>query len=298
MRLPTPDPAFRWSAEPWGHALRCVPLDAVAQHLFTTRQLPLRPSDTVGSPEAAADAAQRAWTQAAASVGAGLEQVMRVRQVHGRTVRVLKKGLLSPLDVEARPEADALISNAPDVVLAVQVADCVPILMADGRSGAAAAVHAGWRGTAAGIAAEAIRALQREFGTSPKHLTVAVGPSIGPCCYAVGAEIVDAFRSQGATEAELARWFATTDRGELRLDLWAATLDQIRGAGVPDDQTFVARLCTQSHPDVFDSYRAAGARAGRTAAIVRIPTFLGSISRFQGSRFRGSKVRVSVVPWF
>src|SRR5687767_5228180 len=101
MTRPEPDPAFHWTVEPWGHALRCRPLERVAQHAFTTKQLQLRAQ----TPEAQA----AAWTQAAASVGAGLEQLMRIKQVHGTTVRVLKKGHTGPADLARRPEADAQI---------------------------------------------------------------------------------------------------------------------------------------------------------------------------------------------
>ena len=260
MTLPTPDPAFRWSTETWGHALRCRELEPIAQHAFTTRQLQLR-----GGPEAH----PALWSQAIASVGAGLDQLMRVRQVHGRTVRVLRRGAVATNDRERRPDADAIVSNEPGLVLAVQVADCVPILMADPHTGGAAAVHAGWRGTCAGIAAAAVETLSREFGTRPEDLVVAIGPSIGACCYQVGPELVDAFRSRGATEEHLARWF--TPVGPLRLDLWAANIDQLHAARVLPTNIHLARLCTQTHSEVFDSYRVAGAQAGRMAALIRVP---------------------------
>jgi YfiH family protein len=261
MNLPVPDPAFHWSAEAWGHALRCRRLQSIAQHAFTTRQLPLR----------APEHQQVAWMQAAASVNAGVEQVMRVRQVHGRTVRVLRRGETSPRDVQERPDADALVSNQRDHVLAVQTADCVPVLMADPKTGVAAAVHAGWRGTCARIAPAAVAALSREFGTKPADLMVAVGPCIGPCCYEVGLEVEQAFREEGATDDEIGRWFTRSGNGERRLDLWTATVDQLRGAGVLASSLHVAGLCTQTHADVFDSYRVAGAAAGRMAALIRVP---------------------------
>jgi YfiH family protein len=286
MSLPTPDPAFRWSVEPWGYALRCGRLESEAQHLFTTRQLQLRPvappDGSSGSKETLATSVEavpapplaphhQAWRQAAASLGAEIEQVMRIKQVHGRTVRVLRRGDSSTQEYERRPEADAIVSNQADLVLAVQVADCVPLLMADRRSGAAAAVHAGWRGTCAGIAGAAIGAMTREFGTRPADLVVAIGPSIGACCYEVGSELLDAFRAAGADEAEIARWFAPAAGGKLRLDLWAANRDQIHAAGVRDDHILLSRLCTQTHAGIFDSFRADGAQAGRMAALIRVP---------------------------
>ena len=138
---------FRWSDESWGRALRCDPLSEVAQHLFTTRQLQLRATSV--SAETSPAAVDAAWAQAAAAVGATADALMRVKQVHGRHVRVIKAGEVGPEAAAARPEADALVSNQPGLGLVVQVADCVPVLMADPRRGAAGAAHAGWRGTAA-----------------------------------------------------------------------------------------------------------------------------------------------------
>jgi YfiH family protein len=261
MTLPAPDPAFHWSVEPWGHALRCRPLAAIAQHAFTTRQLRLR------DPEHQ----QLAWTQATASVGAGVDQLMRIKQVHGRRVRVIRRGEVGPMDVQERPESDAIVSNHGDLVLVVQTADCVPILVADRATGAAAAVHAGWRGTAARVAAAAVDALAAEFGAKPGDLMVAIGPSIGPCCYEVGADLIDAFRDGGATAEELARWFTPAASGKTRLDLWTATVDQLRGAGVHESRIHLAGLCTQTYAEIFESYRVDGAAAGRMAALIRVP---------------------------
>ena len=260
---------FDWSQESWGRALRCGPLSAVAQHLFTTRQLPLRATNV--SPETSPAAVETAWAHAAASVGATPDAVMRVKQVHGRQVRVLKAGGVGPDATTARPEADALVSNEPGLVLVVQVADCVPVLMADGRTGAAGAAHAGWRGTAAGVTRATVETMARALGTDPRDLIAAIGPSIGACCYTVGAELIDAFRSGGASEDQLGRWFSRTASGDLRLDLWTANRDQLLSAGVGGDRIFVAGLCTQTHADTFDSYRAQGAKAGRMAALIAVP---------------------------
>jgi hypothetical protein len=260
MTLPSPDPAFHWTAETWGHALRCRPLAAIAQHAFTTKQLELRTS----APHQAA-----AWTQAAASVGGRLEQLVRVKQVHGAVVHALRTD--GPgRDIAERPEGDAIVSNAPGLILSVQVADCVPILLADAKAGAVAAVHAGWRGTCAGVARAAVDAMAREFAADPGDLVAAIGPGIGPCCYTVGQNVVDQFCDAGANDDELSRWFVRGDDAS-RLDLWTANRDQLIGAGVHDDRVFVARLCTLTHRDLFESYRADGERAGRMAALIAVP---------------------------
>ena len=189
--------------------------------------------------------------------------------MHGAGVRVLRRASPAPEDAADPPRADALVTNDARLVLAVRVADCVPIVMADGRTGAVAAVHAGWRGTAAGVSRHAIDAMTREFGTDPADLTAALGPSIGPCCYEVGPELIDAFRAAGVDEPAIARWFTRLASGSLRLDVGAANVDQIAAAGVPRARIHAANLCTRTHVDTFDSFRADGARAGRMAALVK-----------------------------
>jgi YfiH family protein len=258
MTLPAPDPAFHWSHEPWGPALRCSGLAGAAQHLFTTRQLELRASDA-------------AWAAAAASLGAAPERVMRVKQVHSNVVRVLKRGEFAAASSNDRPDGDAIVSNEPGLVLAVVVADCVPILLADRKGGAAAAVHAGWRGTCAGVAPAAVKRLAGEFGTRPGDLIAAIGPSIGPDDYEVGEPLVDAFKNAGHSPEDLARWFIRR-ASRLHLDLWTANHDQLVAAGVSPDRIFTSRLSTRAHPAVFDSFRAEGERAGRMAALIRVPT--------------------------
>ncbi len=265
MTLPALNPAFRWSHEPWGHGLRCRPLESIAQHLFTTRQLALRPVE--GRP----DQAERAWAQAAASLGASLDQVRRVKQVHGRTVRVLARTESLACDADDRPEADAQVSDRPNLVLAVQVADCVPLLIADSRTGAVAAVHAGWRGTCAGIAGAAVAAMAQAFAAQPQDLVAAIGPSIGGCCYEVGTDVLEAFRANGVSDGDLSRWFSRMTSGSLALDVSAANRDQLQAAGVPVSQIYVAGLCTRTHAAVFDSYRAAKEHAGRMGGLIRVP---------------------------
>lgn len=255
MTLPQPDPAFRWSHESWGSSLRCVPIESAAQHLFTSRQLQL-PED-------------RAWQSALGSLHARPNRLMRVRQVHGNSVRVIGRGHAGQGASNERPDADALVSNEPGLVLAVMVADCVPILVAD-PGGAAAAIHAGWRGTCARVASTAIEAMVRTFGTRPEKLVAAIGPSIGPDDYEVGNAVADAFLAAGHTRPDVERWFWQSTP-KPHLDLWTANRDQLIAAGLRPDRIFTARLSTFRHPAVFDSYRAEGERAGRMGALICVP---------------------------
>ena len=256
MTLPPPDAAFHWSREPWGAALRCRPLELATQHLFTSKQLALPDAET--------------WKSAVASVGASLDRLMRVKQVHGNTVRVLRRGEVPDAAAEMRPDGDAIVSNQPGLVLAVMVADCVPMLIVDSRQGAAAAVHAGWRGTCARVAPAAIDLMRREFGTHAEDLMAAIGPSVGPDDYEVGEALLDAFRAAGHKSRDVDRWF-TRSTTRPHLDLWRANADQLIAAGVKAERVFSCGLSTVAHPAVFDSYRVDGAKAGRMAALVVVP---------------------------
>jgi len=256
MTLPTPDPAFHWTDEHWGAALRCTPLATAAQHVFTSKQLGLPRPD--------------GWGDAAASVGADVSHLMRVKQVHGNAVRLLKRGEMLADAAEQRPDGDAIVSNVEGLALAVLVADCVPILVADPRCGAAAAIHAGWRGTCARVVPAAIAMMQREFGSSPADLIAAIGPSVGPGDYEVGESLIEAFRREGHPESSIATWFIPTAT-KPHLDLWAANRDQLLMAGVTADRIHLCGLSTVSHPDILESYRVEGERAGRMAALIVVP---------------------------
>jgi polyphenol oxidase len=255
---------FYWQPQAWGRALRSGPLDALADHFFTSLPLRLR-----GTPEEEA----RDWARVADAIGVPPERLVRLDQVHGHAVHVVRGGDGSDVqsageDPLRLPAADIVLTNDPKRAVVVQVADCVPLLMADRLTGAVAAAHAGWRGTALNVAGRAVAAMAREFGTRPADLVVAHGPSIGACCYLVGAELVSAFRGEGFDEP-LGRWFSLDADGHLRLDLWTANRDQLVAAGVPAGNIHLSALCTASHPEVFPSYRRDGKGTGRIAAAIR-----------------------------
>jgi hypothetical protein len=203
----------------------------------------------------------------------GAESLALARQVHGRHVVVVREGAPGFGD---RPEADAFVSNATTVGVAVRVADCVPLLIADRTTGIVAAVHAGWRGTAARVAVAAVEALSREFGSQPADLIAAIGPSIGACCYEVGTELVDAFAAAGHERYLIDRWFVSPppprgshERTKLRLDVAGANRDQLVLAGVPEQQIHLSGLCTAMHLEVFTSYRSEKDKAGRLVGAIR-----------------------------
>jgi len=254
MTLPKPSGDFEWVQESWGAALRCAPLARVAPHCFSTRALRL---------EGARDDDQTSWDALARALGVGRESLVRMRQVHAAGIFEAAAGARPPARSDDWPEADIAISADASVALSVRAADCVPVLLADRRSGAVAAVHAGWKGTAAGAVMAAVQALGWRCGSEPADIVAAVGPSIGPCCYEVGDELAPRF----AVHPDAHRWFS--DDAKPRLDLWRATRDQLERAGVPTRQIHVCELCTADHPELFYSYRREGSRAGRLVGAIR-----------------------------
>jgi YfiH family protein len=253
MTDPQPNRGFEWTQVSWGRVLRCVPLSAAVQHFFTANEIELRDR-------------QDEWTAVAQAIGVPLDDLLLVRQVHDAGVAVASRDRAAPWD---RPEADAIISNDPDAAIAVRVADCVPILLADETGRHAAAVHAGWRGIAKRAVIAAVSAMQARYGVRPERLIAAVGPCIGPCCYEVGDSTRQAFREAGHHPSMIDKWFAPRAEGKFHLDLWQATRDELEGAGVSPDTIHIAELCTKTHADRFHSYRVQGDRAGRMAAVIR-----------------------------
>ena len=275
--LQTPG-TFDWTRYPWGPALRCLPLAAVADHCFTTRQ-PAIPDGDGGPGDA--------WQRMAFAFGVPRAAILRVRQVHGAEVLAIGRQRAVPAEFSEAGRADALVSDHPGVVLAVRVADCVPLLLADRRTGAVAAVHAGWRGAVAGVVAAAVRALGAEFGARPEDLVAAIGPSIGACCYRVGAEVRDAFAAVAPDPAALERWLlrepprpalkgvpgtgpaAGDGRPPSWLDMWGVVADQLAQTGVSPASVHAARVCTSCHRDRFHSYRVDGPGGGRMVGVIR-----------------------------
>jgi YfiH family protein len=151
-------------------------------------------------------------------------------------------------------EGDALLTREPGVTVSVRTADCFPVLLVDLHHHAVAAVHAGWRGTADGVAVEALRRMRVEFGTKAVDVAAAVGPGIGACCFQVGEEV--------------ARRFGLTQAG--RLDLAAENLRQLTLEGVPRGSMSVSGACTRCDAARFYSWRRDRETAGRMISFIRL----------------------------
>lgn len=196
-----------------------------------------------------------------------------MRQVHSDAIQVIWPGgePLETAEGRAVLEGDGLVTDAAGVVLGVQVADCVPVLVADVRRRAVGAFHAGWRGTKERIVEKGIARMREEFGTDPGDLVCAVGPSIGPCCYSVGKEVEKEFMDRFAYGAELFR-----RRGEeLFLDLWEANRRQMVKAGVRTESITVLGECSACSRDReggrrYFSHRAEMGRAGRMMGAIGV----------------------------
>ena len=159
-------------------------------------------------------------------------------------------------------EADGLISNSAGQYLSVRTADCIPVLLADERLRAIAAIHAGWRGSAEAIVVKAVEAMQEHYGSRPEDLLAAIGPGICGKCYEVGPEVASRF----------AHWFSErTDPGQRsRLDLAAVNRLQLIEAGLNPGRIFESALCTACHPEEFYSWRREQARTGRLVSAIAI----------------------------
>jgi YfiH family protein len=261
ITVPTPD-GFEWRDTPAGPALVCLALEPHAAHLFTTRRWPLG-----STPDGDRTSA---WADVARALGADGSHLERAHQVHGASVVVRRAGD-PPRDGAVLPEADIIVSDDPALVLSIQAADCVPLLIADRRTGAIAAAHAGWRGMAARVPEVAVLALSRAFGSRPVDLVAAIGPSISASRYEVGDEVRGHFMEAGCASPQLHRWFVPAKRpGAWYFDLWASAREQLEATGVPADGIHLAGLCTASHPDLLCSYRRDGKAAGRIAGAIRV----------------------------
>ena len=191
-----------------------------------------------------------------------------IRQIHSGASVVLRAG--EPLWSES-PQADGILSDQPGVLLAVQTADCIPVLVADRERRVVAAFHAGWRGTAQRIVEQGVARMRTEFGSQPEHLVAAIGPGIGGCCYAVGEELHARFRAEFDDGAALfRRSTGETFAGELFLDLTEANRRQLLAAGVVAQRIAIIGGCTACQPQRFFSHRAQRGRTGRMMSVIGV----------------------------
>ena len=191
-------------------------------------------------------------------------------QVHGVDVRVVhnqqeadqKPGMLGDDQY-----CDALISETPNVLLAVKTADCVPVLIGDPITHSFAAVHAGWRGTSSSIVPRAIEQMKSEYGAQAANLRVAIGPAANACCYEVGSDVISIFKERFSDAEAL---FAATREGHARINLHRANREQLISVGVSADRIHTAPFCTMDRNDLFFSYRQEKKLHGRVGRLMSV----------------------------
>ena len=219
-----------------------------------------------------------------AAHGAQEMRLVALRQIHSDIVhRVDRNAAGEP------QQGDAQFTRERGVLLTVQTADCVPILLADPKQRAVAAIHAGWRGTLRRIATKTLGRMQMEFGTDPADLIAALGPGIGRCCYEVGPEVAREFQAQfpeaqewfeappnffsAGEDPNWLPWLTMRPPGHpapeprARLDLLAANRAILAAAGIPPQNIVTSEFCTSCRTDLFFSYRRECSTGRQMAAI-------------------------------
>ncbi len=165
---------------------------------------------------------------------------------------------------------DAMVTADPGVYLSMRFADCVPILLYDPVRGAVGLAHAGWRGTVKNVAGAAVRAMVDELGCSPETTTAVIGPAIGPCCYQVGDEVIQAVEASFCDSTCL---LSRRHKRRAHFDLWEANRQQLVAAGV--SQVLVVGLYTACHTDRFFSHRAEQGHTGRFGVVIGYREYVG-----------------------
>ena len=166
-----------------------------------------------------------------------------------------------------RIAADGLITNERGVTLVTFHADCVPLYFVDAKNKAIGMAHSGWRGTADKMAVEMLRRMNAEYGTDPKDVAAAIGPSIGPCCFQVDRPVVDIFRGN----FDFADKYIRDDenvKGKYKIDLWGINREMLERAGVKAENIEVGGICTMCRPDEFYSHRVMGEARGTMGAFL------------------------------
>jgi YfiH family protein len=229
--------------------------------------------------------AQNRRLLAEAITGDAATPLVALRQIHSNLV------VLADASLEQPRKADGLMTDEPGLLIGIQTADCIPILVADRKRRVVAAFHAGWRGTVKRIVESGIGRMRLAFGSRPEDLTAAIGPGIGPCCYAVGEEVLSSFESQFPYARELFRevydsdpirtrypmLFLTqrapghSDIGpSLHLNLAEANRRQLLAAGLKPRAIHLVGGCTSCRPELFFSHRASEGRTGRMMSVIGI----------------------------
>ena len=232
------------------------------RHAFLTRQggVSLPPHDSLNLSDKNGDREEfisRNKNLVATAFGFDPSRLILLDQMQQDQILLLKGPVMtlpSPL------EYDALITNSPNTCLGILTADCLPILLVDQKTKVIAAVHAGRQGTALHITARVIKKMEKEFGCSSKDLLIAIGPSIGSCCYEIDKRVF---------HREWEPFSISRGAGKWMVDLAQINIAQMKREGIKEEQIFWINLCTHCHGDFFFSYRREG-ETGRQLSFIGI----------------------------
>jgi hypothetical protein len=202
----------------------------------------------------------------ARAFGATVDKVVTVTQTHGTDLLVIDTPNPDYVHFQ-KLECDGIITNQPGIMIGVCTADCAPVLLLDPVKGAAAAIHAGWKGTAGKIVPKGVAALVSLFGSNPADILAAIGPTIGACCYEVDGAVRDVFGKGDGCWGEFA---VPTNDGKWQLDLSLANACQLLAAGIPRDNIETAGVCVSCRPESYFSYRRDKGETGRQMGFIML----------------------------
>lgn len=220
------------------------------------------------------DAVMENYRRMAAALNMRVEDMVLSDQTHTTNVRVITeedrgKGILKPQDYS---DVDGMITNVPGIVLVTSYADCVPLYFVDPVRKAIGLSHSGWKGTVGHIGQKTVWKMHEVYGSEPKNIVAAIGPSICQSCYEVSDDVAEAFRAN-FTADEAADILLDKGNGKYQLDLWKANWYVLTDAGILPEHLSVTDLCTACHPDLLWSHRKTnGQRGGLSAFLSLIDT--------------------------
>ena len=220
------------------------------------------------------DAVMENYRRMAAALNMRVDDMVLSDQTHTTNVRVITeedrgKGILRPQDYS---DVDGMITNVPGIVLVTSYADCVPLYFVDPVRKAIGLSHSGWKGTVGHIGQKTVWKMHEVYGSEPKDIVAAIGPSICQSCYEVSDDVAEAFRAN-FTADEVADILLDKGNGKYQLDLWKANWYVLTDAGILPEHLSVTDLCTACHPDLLWSHRKTnGQRGGLSAFLSLIDT--------------------------
>ena len=239
-------------------------LGGVSQGCYASMNL----SFTRGDDEAAV---RENYHRIAKSIGVKCENMVLSQQTHTTNVRVVTekdkgKGIVKPLDYT---DVDGMVTNIHGICLVTFYADCVPLYFVDPVQKAIGLSHSGWRGTVGKIGKETIRKMEEQYGSDPKDILVAVGPSICKDCYEVSEDVILEFQ-KNFKERYWKDLFYRKENGKYQLDLWKANEIIFKESGILPEHIAVTNVCTHCNSEILYSHRTSGDRRGNLAAFLAL----------------------------